>query len=134
MIVNIQEKLKEILSKRSSLDEVDVVYLLVQISKYFERVKEDVEGKINFKTDFPTIIFFRDWVVHGILDKRRSFPVEILWDEDNQWIEKKIIPLFQKLIEEINNTQFISIPKELQISFQKSLFKVIKDIPVIGKL
>lgn len=124
----IEEKMKKFLTNKDSISESDVVYILVQLSKYYER--EKVEN-ITTNTLIQCIKFFRNWAVHGIIGKESKYTntvVENYRQLNGSGFYQK---LSNDLLSEIQTTNLITISEELKNSFKKNLFEVIKDIPII---
>lgn len=125
---NIEEKLITFLNNKKSIEQSDVVYVLVQLSKYYER--ERVED-CNSKATIPCIKFFRHWAVHGIIDKESKYKNIVLMKHQELGDNNLYNALFTELLLEIKSTRLIDIPDSLIDSFKECLFQVITDTPVI---
>ena len=120
----IKSKLENVFSQKD-FSEKDIVYILVQMCKYNERAKTE-KGEIY---RIPCLEFFRNWAVHGYLDRRQGYlqtlrPIEALGE--NELYSR----MFNDLIEEIRELSFVNLPDQLDDSFSDSLFQLIKEIPV----
>jgi hypothetical protein len=124
----IKEKMKKFLTDKDSISESDIVYILVQLSKYYER--EKVEDIIT-NTAIPCIKFFRNWVVHGTIDRKSTYVNIVLTKHKELGPDHLYQQLYKDLLVEINNTGLIIIPPESEEAFKRNLFEVIKDVPVI---
>lgn len=125
---SIEEKMKKFLTNKDSVSESDIVYILVQLSKYYER--EKVED-ITTNTPIPCIKFFRNWIVHGIINKESKYTNTVVENYRKLNGSRFYQKLSNDLLSEIQTTNLITISKELKNSFKKNLFEVIKDIPII---
>lgn len=125
---SIIEKLKIFFDHKDSVSESDIVYILVQLSKYYER--EKLEG-VSVQTAIPSIRFFRNWAVHGIIDRESTYIRNTLIKSKQFEIDNLYKYLYDDLLIEIKSCGLIKVTPKIEDSFRKNLFEIIKDIPVI---
>lgn len=122
MISAIKEKLNSFFKDKKDLHECDVVYLLVQLSKYYE--------KENLKHSIPCIQFFRNWAVHGSLGGESQYLNKLLQRSRSHCDSIPFVLMFNDLLNEIKSSGLVAIPDNLLNLFRDNLFSVIKDTPV----
>ena len=133
---DIQQKLKLCL-ELTSPSERDVVYVLVGIGKLIELT--------DSSNSYPTLLFFRNWVVHSRIDRKSQYGSELS--------ERfKLLHIAPETVGEVFGfVDFIEIENEIirfshqQIeknflpdrtflkSFKRALMQVIADVPVLLK-
>lgn len=117
------------LTQKVCLDESDVVYLLVQLSKHYDRQEIDGADERYRNKGIECVKFFRNWAVHGWLEYRQTYLERTLekYSDIGEIPYKKI---FSDLMKEINDIGIINITADLGLSFKDNLYKVITDIPI----
>jgi hypothetical protein len=124
----IERKLDALMLSKANFSEAEVVYVLVEISKHFER--DEVEGTVNPQNQSIDFIrFFRDWAVHGHIGNpkhaQRALEMYNTFGPNRAYDE-----MVKSLMAEISTSGVISIPAILQPSFIENLYKVIQDVPI----
>jgi hypothetical protein len=124
----IERKLAILLRNKETVTEADVVYVLVEIVKHFERkaVEEEARGS---SPDNKIIRFFRDWAVHGTINHRKHAQ-EALKLHEEFGPDRVYDKMFSNLMQEITGSGIVNIPEPLKSSFKESLLRVIEDVPI----
>jgi hypothetical protein len=124
----IEQKLATVLLGKSTVTEAEVVYVLVEITKHFEREKFEKTPRPGDKS-FPFISFFRDWAVHGTIHNPEHGQ-RALQMHDNFGADRVYDEMVNSLMDEITRSAVMSIPASLNSSFKTSLYSVIEDVPI----
>lgn len=104
-LISLKEKIKRKLAQKN-YSEADVLYLLVEIGKYLERSEKNLGDPTDMELnedDYPTVMFFRNWVAHtekerGVIPESVLINLKRVSGEDNQKVEEE---LFKLLVDEI---------------------------------